>query len=90
MQFHGKWWPGVAGLSAEDHVDGHSSDGLIVVVGDGDREAVEPVVIVIEWFAYLNVLFVLRLNGDNSYRLHGPRLSNYSPVLLLSLTTATR
>jgi hypothetical protein len=88
MQFLGNWWFGVAGLPAEDHLDSHRRDGLIGVVDDGDRKAVEPGVIFNECFAYLNVCFLLRLDAGNAYRLHAKRLPDYNPVRLLTLSPA--
>ena len=88
MQIPAKRGPDVAGLSAEDHRDGHYNDGLMIVINDFDREAVQPVVVFLECFAYLNVCFVFRLNSENLYWLRRPGLPDYNPIWLLTIGAA--
>src|SRR5205823_7333970 len=90
IQRPGEWRSGVTWISAEDHVNRHCRDCLIVVIGDRDGKSVEPVIIVIESFADLDVCFFLILYGDHFDGLNAPGLPDYSPSLLLSLSTDGR
>jgi hypothetical protein len=82
MKVFRNWRPIVAGLPSENHFDSHSSDDFVRVVYDNHLKSVEPVVVIIEWFADFDVCLFLILDSDNFDRLYAPRLPCHGSILL--------
>jgi len=80
--------PVITRRPGEKQVNRYRGHGLIVVVKNGDFEAVEPVVVFTKGFVYFNVSLFLRFGGDYFHWLNAPGLPGYNPSLLLTLGKA--